>query len=279
MKSILAIVDKPGWSVDNQTSQVISGLSQFLWTKIFHQAFRGPNVDLPGLIKAHDIVWCTNHGTARKLSPILTAVKPPRVVVTFRSWRYRDDIKPFITSGVARAVTAISPDLTEHVMEFFPACRYIPDAVPDFFKPSRPRRIGFVGEPDEYKGFPLIEDAVARCGFELFVAPMETDPLIGNRRGQDEMPRFYEMCDAVVVASEQEGGGTIAMEAMAMNVPVLTTRVGLASNLDCLYVDRSVDGIEAGLRRLFGRSKVFPEFSVENVNRQYAALFEELLNL
>ncbi len=180
-------------------------------------------------------------------------------------------------SGLVKAATAVSRDLAAHVAEFFNPVHYISEAVPGIFRPSRPRRIGFVGEPDKYKGFPLIEKAVENCGFELFIAPRETDPGFGNFRPQSEMPKFYESCDAVVVASEQEGGGTIAMEAQAMNVPVLTTRVGVAAHLDCLYIDRSVEGIEAGLRRLFGNSKVFPEFSVAAVNAKWAALFEDLL--
>jgi len=270
--SILAIIDKPRWAVDNQVSQVISGLGEYSWTKVFH----GDKRDLEQLGREHDLIWCGNHNTGPRYRKAFEALNHPRVLITFRSWRYKETVIPFVTSGLVKAATAVSRDLAAHVAEFISPVHYISEAVPGVFHPSRPRRIGFVGDVDEYKGFPLIERAVENCGFELLVAPRLSDEY-GANLPQSDMPIFYESCDAVVVASEQEGGGTIAMEAMAMNVPVLTTRVGVAANLDCQYIERSVESIESGLRKLFGRSKVFPEFSVESVNDKWADLFKELL--
>lgn len=277
-RSILAIADKPGWSVDNQVSQVIAGLPQFSWTKVFH--YQTPeslaNLGLAKLGAAHDLIWCANHSTGHKFLKDFEALNHPRVLVTFRSWRYKPEAISFIQSGLVKGVTAISHDLADHLGAHFNPVRYISDSVPEFFRPSRPRRIGFVGVPDEYKGFPMIAEAVKRCGFELVSAIRPTKHGAVSYR-QDAMPSFYESCDALVVASEQEGSGSILLEAMAMNVPALTTRVGVATELDCLHVDRTVEGIEAGLRRLFGRDQVFPEFSVDAVNKKYAQLFEDIL--
>ncbi len=271
--SILAIIDKPRWAVDNQVSQVISGLGEYSWKKVFHE--HGDKV--LELAAKSDIVWCANHMTGARFKTVFEQIRHPRVLVTFRSWRYDEfRVIPLMKSGLVQTATAVSRDLTEHVADFFNPVHYISEAVPGIFHPSRVPRIGFVGDTDEYKGFPLIQKAVENCGFQLLVAPrLSSDH--GKNLPQSEMPAFYESCDAIVVASEQEGGGSIAMEAMAMNIPVLTTRVGVAANLDCIYIARNVEIIEAGLRRLFGRAKVFPEFSTEAVNEKWAALFKDLL--
>lgn len=270
--SILAIIDKPRWAVDNQISQIAERLGDYRWSKIFH----GDGTDVAKIGHEFDLIWCGNHHTGPRYREAFEALQHPRVLITFRSWRYKETVEPFLTSGLVHVATAVSRDLTAHVSKFFSPAHYISEAVPGLFHPSRVRRIGFVGEPVKYKGFPLIQKAVANCGFELAVAPRISDEH-GVNVPQSEMPAFYESCDAVIVASKQEGGGTIAMEAMAMNVPVLTTRVGVAADLDCLFIERSVEGIEAGLRKLFGRSKVFPEFSIEAVAEKWDALFKEML--
>src|SRR6185436_5029126 len=137
--SILAIIDKPGWSVDNQVSQVISGSPQFSWTKVFH---RQPG-DLAQAASKHDIIWCANHSSGPKFWKELEASKCSRILCTFRSWRYGEKAIPFMRSSMVHSVTAISPMLRDHIAAYRTPVHYVPDAVPDFFRPSRPRRIGF----------------------------------------------------------------------------------------------------------------------------------------
>jgi len=279
MKSILAIADKPNWAVDIRVKQIFKQLTQYKVTEVYHTRINSDVIR--DLAPKHDAVWCCNHDTGPRHWPVFTELKHPRVFVTFRSWRYRVEAVPFINSGLVKAVSAVSRRLSAHIQEQtkLPVV-YIPEGVPDFFTPTRMPFIGFVGRPDEYKGYPMIKEAVRRCGFRLAVAPQSENCSItgGKLRPQTDMPDFYASCDAIVVASLQEGGGTIAMEAMAMNIPVLTTQVGVAADLDCIYIERSVEGIEAGLKKLFGRSKVFPEFSVPVVCEQYAKLFDMVLS-
>lgn len=47
----------------------------------------------------------------------------------------------------------------------------------------------------------------------------------------DQLRALYVACDAVVVASRQEGGPKAVLEAMAVGVPVVSTRVGQAQEL------------------------------------------------
>lgn len=274
---ILCIVDTPGWAVDIRATNVAKRLTQYDWTLKFHSKENSNMVRQLG--PAHDLIWCANHDVGPKYPQAFTEIRHPRVVVTFRSWRYRPEAVPFIQSGQVHAVTAVNQALTAHVSEFYTPVHYIAEGIADFFKPTRVPIIGFVGRPDEYKGFPLIQAAVHKCGFELRVAPQSARCLVSgqSKRAHEEMPAFYESCDAIVVASLNEGAGTIAMEAMAMNIPVLTTRCGVAADLDALYIERSVEGIEAGLLRLFGRAKVLPTFTVARESAAYATVFDGLL--
>lgn len=49
----------------------------------------------------------------------------------------------------------------------------------------------------------------------------------------DELPELYAALDAYAVTSRQEGGPKAVLEAMASGVPLVTTRVGQASELVC----------------------------------------------
>lgn len=268
MKSILAIVDTEGWAVDLRVSQVISALDQYRWTKVFHrEAAHAISTS------THDLLWLANHGAAHRFRSDIAERRHPRVLLTFRSWRYRETVPDVVRRGAIHAISAVSWPLVYHCQaEFGRSVHYTPEGIAECFVPSRVPVIGFVGSTDEYKGFPLIVEAVRRCGFELRVAPRE------GARPQLEMPAFYESCNAIVVASENEGFGTIAVESMAMNIPVLTTEVGVAASLDCLYIERTVDGIARGLMQLFGRSKVLPQFSIEKTSLAHERVFEEMFS-
>jgi glycosyltransferase involved in cell wall biosynthesis len=47
----------------------------------------------------------------------------------------------------------------------------------------------------------------------------------------DDMPRLYEAVDVTVVSSRQEGGPKAVLESMAAGVPLVSTRVGQASDI------------------------------------------------
>jgi glycosyltransferase involved in cell wall biosynthesis len=60
-----------------------------------------------------------------------------------------------------------------------------------------------------------------------------------ERRTPDEVPFLINAANAVLVTSEREGFGLAALEALACEVPVLSTRVGVAR--------LALDGIEGTL--------------------------------
>jgi glycosyltransferase involved in cell wall biosynthesis len=129
-----------------------------------------------------------------------------------------------------------------------------------------------MGETTHYKGFPVIKAACDQLGFDLFVAPRGEDQI-----DYDQMPKqFYQQIDCLVVGSINEGMNTGPFEAMAMNVPVLTTDVGEARELDCIKIERSIESIKAALLKLFGRSQVWPKYSWANVCKQWESVFDSI---
>jgi glycosyltransferase involved in cell wall biosynthesis len=82
----------------------------------------------------------------------------------------------------------------------------------------------------------------------------EADMLTGGSIDPDEMPLWINAANAVLVTSDYEGFGMAAIEALACEVPVLSTPVGIApyalGGIDgCLSASFSVAAWEAVARR------------------------------
>lgn len=85
-------------------------------------------------------------------------------------------------------------------------------------------------------------------------AACEADLLTGGSIEPDEMPLWMNAADAVIVTSDHEGFGMAAIEALACEVPVLSTPVGIApyalGGIDgCLSAEFSVAAWEVVARR------------------------------
>ena len=129
------------------------------------------------------------------------------------------------TVAVSRELAAICP---------FPITAVVPPGVDtELFKPSARadarRRLGldpgerfllFVADP--LRPEKRYERAVAVAG----TVPVKLRALSGRPR--DEVPLWINAADAVIVTSEREGYGLACVEALACDVPVLSTPVGIA---------------------------------------------------
>ena len=128
-------------------------------------------------------------------------------------------------------------------------------------------------EPKSIKGPDVLVDALAMlAGSVPDLVVLLTGPARGYVRqgladrgvrfvhrlldGREGLARAYHSLDACVVASRQEGGPKSILESMATGVPLVTTRVGQASDLvrdgeNGLLVDvEDADGLAAGLARV-----------------------------
>lgn len=113
---------------------------------------------------------------------------------------------------------------------------------------------GSAGGPPDLKGLGLIRAACQRAGVRLVTQDLAVD----GHRAYRNMPAWYGGVSAYVCASECEGGPNPVLEALASGRPVVSTNVGLVSDLAAAgapvsVVERSVGAIAQALRGLCGR--------------------------
>lgn len=147
---------------------------------------------------------------------------------------------------------------------------YIPNGVDEKLF-NRKFVAGFVGAKDsnEHKGFHLAKQACDELGIELKVAK-EWDYT------HEDMPKFYNQIDCLLIPSLSEGCHNPTLEALAMNKPVISTDVGIANDLEgVIIVERDIESIKNALRKLSGRIQILEEYTWDNIAEQYRSLYDE----
>lgn len=147
---------------------------------------------------------------------------------------------------------------------------YIPNGVDEKLF-NRPFTAGFVGARDSnlHKGFHLARKACEDLGIELLVAH-------NHDYVHEDMPEFYKKIDCLLIPSISEGCNNPTMEALAMNKPVISTRVGIAEELEGVtLVERDVESITEALRKLSGRIQILEKYTWKDIAKQYRQLYVE----
>jgi len=130
---------------------------------------------------------------------------------------------------------------------------------------------GFVGAKDsnDHKGLSLAQKACDELGIELKIAH-EHD------YNHEDMPVFYRMIDCLIIPSLSEGCHNPTLEALAMNIPVISTDVGIAKELEGVtLVERDVESIKKALRKLSGRIQILENYKWDIIAEQYKNLYVE----
>lgn len=259
---ILILPDIPGWIVERCCDALIANLPHLSFTKKFYAS---ETTDaLVALAREHDLVYYANWGDCERHVPALMATGTP-VLMSVRSHRYPSAVKQIAKQVVA--VHVVNPALAKE----FPGAYYIPDGIGDqfFCKP----RVGFVGMPDEYKGYELVRQACDKIDCPFLAAVTQLRP--------EEMPDFYRKVDIIVCASVAEGFSTVVMEALAMGKLVVTTAFGEvgAAHLErpflrgLLFVShRTPDGIAEAIHYLW-QHQFEERYRWSNLAPEYEALF------
>ncbi len=205
-------------------------------------------------------------------------------------------------------VVALSDELASHVSRIHGNVHTIPNGIDlDAWEPltesgprarqHRPLRVGIAAaleDPDLrlMKGHHLAADACRIVGARLLP--------IGVGHGQvdhrDMTAAFYSRIDCLLhpVSHGKEGSSNVIMEALALGIPVVTTRHAgyhgerLADGVDALLVRRDVDDIARALTRLRrdrelrahlalgARRFAVEHHDIRQVGRQYDALLRPL---
>lgn len=92
----------------------------------------------------------------------------------------------------------------------------------------------YVGRVEDRKGGDLLATVADRAGATLVVAGLPEPPppaLALGQLGHDDLPWAYAAADAVLFPSRYEGFGYVALEALACERPLVTTRTGWSADL------------------------------------------------
>jgi glycosyltransferase involved in cell wall biosynthesis len=205
---ILILPDTPHWVVNRCADALIGNLPHVEFVKRYYAC--SETTELVELAKTCDAIYFMNWDCERHWPAINETGTP--VLLGIRSHRYPPYVK-----RVAKEVAAVHV-LNAGLEAEFPGSHRIPDGVDDRF--FRRPVVGFAGKPDAYKGYPLVVEACKRLGLELRTATGNVAP--------EDMPSWYRSIDVLVCASEAEGTGLPVLEALAMGVPVISSRVGEA---------------------------------------------------
>jgi glycosyltransferase involved in cell wall biosynthesis len=252
---ILLMADLPGWIIDYNCRELIKRNSDIE----FRLEYNGFSVqELDRIAHQFSLVHFMSWGEVHRFLPIAPRLK--NLALTVRSHRYTPDVKEF--AAHCAGVLAVNQRICEEFSDY--SAEWMPNGIDlELFKPGRPFTVGYAGKADEYKGVELIRAACAQLGVRLEMALGE--------RSKSEMVDFYEAIDCYVCASVAEGFSTPVMEALAMNVPVVTVDAGVPSTLNVIKVERSIEGLARGIELLSGRRQVEAEYSWDTIAERQRA--------
>jgi len=269
-----------------------------------YYAIRGsvlyPQILKSSLVEDYDLV----HINSGVVAP-LGLVQPQRpVVMTF----WGDDVLGDRMAGLQPKLTRLCATRSDHVIV---RSQEMKDALPcdatilpsgvdmSLFEPmdqaEAQEAVGW--EPDhrhvifpyhpsnEKKRYPVAKETVERAN-ELFDETIQLQ--VVDDADFDEMPLYYNAADVLLMPSLREGSPNTVKEAMACNLPVVSTEAGdtrtrlgpvkhsYVCSTDAELVDGVVSALDAG-ERSDGREYV-EEVSLKRMGERIISIYESVLN-
>lgn len=259
---VFILADYRGWVVERNTDCLIEGLKDKVdFTKKYYTEIT------PDEFKAECPKYDLVHYQNWDIDRFMDYLPEVPLIVTIRSHKY----KPEIIDRLSKRNNTWLTVTTKTLKEALPFAHFISNGIFDQFKPDHEFTVGWAGtragHPDGYKGFNLIKQACEELSVKF--KPAMDVPF-------NKMPEYYSGLDCYVCASEAEGFSTDAMECMAMNVPLVTTKVGIPGELNVIHVERSVEGIKKGIEKLYTQNQV-EEYRWDKICPQYYKLYETII--
>lgn len=224
--------------------------------------------------EAYDIIQVVHSGGITRIKDYLLSHKD-RVFTTLASQRTLEglfDNKKDLIEIYKKTVccVALSRRLQVELQNLDELVKvvYIPNGV-DIKLFNSSFTVGFVGIKDsnKHKGYGMVQKACDELNLTLKTAS-------GNIP-TEKMPDFYRQINCLVIPSESEGCNNPTLEALAMNKLVISTRSGIAEELDgVILVDRTVEDIKRTLREVSGRIQILGSYTWKNIASRYRELYE-----
>jgi len=161
--------------------------------------------------------------------------------------------------------------------------QYLISAIPEVLEDEPKARFVFVGDGE-------LRNELERQALDLGVK--DSVIFTGLR---DDVPELLAMSDIFVLSSINEGMGRVLVEAMAVGLPVVATRVGgvpavvVDGETGIIVPSRDPGALADAIIKLLkdedlrqrmgdaGRKRVDPDFSVETMVRRIEGIYEELI--
>ena len=264
---ILVVADVPGWAMDRTADNVIRRLGdRFYFEKVFNrdaaEKLRAGEFDL--LYVTYETQFQDAHVEVELPERAVTGVRshfkwdregkglPPSPALLDHLHRFRALHVP------SMALYAIFNPLHRQVF-------YTPHGVDvDVFRPragepfSSPEGeliLGWAGSLTNHPGKRGVEDYIVPALKGLSGVALKLAARERRWRTQPQMVEFYQGLDALICASRTEGGPHPLLEASACQIPVISTRVGIAPELirsgkNGMLVERTVEAIRDAVIRL-----------------------------
>jgi len=133
--------------------------------------------------------------------------------------------------------------------------------------------VGYVGDGHpinrKRKGFNIIEQACSELGLELKTA---------MNLPYEKIPEFYKQIDCLAILSDDEGCNNPTLEVLATNKPVISTKTGIAEELEgVIIVDRDVESFKKALRKLSGRIQILEKYTWKIISQKYKEMYLKYL--
>ena len=234
-------------------------------------------------IEESDIVTAVSHSLIMETNDLIKPNKRIEAIYNFVDER----VYHKVSSDHLRNEYGVSPNekVIIHVSNFRPVKR-VQDVVKSFAKivDKIPAKLLLVGDGPEISLINRLVEELHIRNHVLFLGK------------QDNLEELYSISDLMLLLSEKESFGLVALEAMACGVPVIGTNVGgipeVISDGETGYicelgdidsvVDKAIHLLnEEELHRQFSQKsiqKVYDDFHGEKIVQQYEDLYYQLVN-
>jgi glycosyltransferase involved in cell wall biosynthesis len=181
-----------------------------------------------------DVIQC-HHAASSIHGYLLKILKKRPLVVTLHGTDLKSRLGVFFAKRADRVVT-----VNEKMSEKFERVSVISCGIADYFKPSKKKKIIYIGVISKQKGVDILLEAVKDMddvelyiiGYSKeFVEPelikkLPENVVLIEKVPNRILPFVYESSDLVVLPSREESASQVIREALAVGVPIVATNVG-----------------------------------------------------
>lgn len=249
---ILLVVDQdqPKWCFYNIAVQVEKHLRYKYDFTILAQKDVARNLNKA--VSEHDAILLFYWGTFQLFKNIKEKNKIAIGIYDYKSWTFYEKLFSEVNGIFAYFVGNV--ELANEISKIKKDAIYLcEDGVDtELFKP-KPFVLGWTGKSDwgkwfqdsSFKGVELIKEAVSGLDDVVLLIQDASKKQISHENMKSE---FYDKIDCYICASKQEGTPNTVLEALSLNIPVISTNVGIVSKLDNIHIiERTVESIRQAI--------------------------------